>query len=306
MGIEHLTGACRSDADRPIWAMLAAVTDTDSAYGPLIDTRLRVLTWNLWHRFGPWEARRPAIAATLARLDADVVCLQEVWADTEVEFAAELADGLGFHQVYGSRLDFEGVRFGNAILSRWPITGSDVLALPSRADTEELRTCVRADVAGPRGALQVFSTHLNWRFDQSGVRQDQVRSICTFVDSSKPEGGRAYPPILCGDFNADPDSDEIRMLTGRSDPPVRKLVFHDAWEVAGEASASSATGATWSNANPYAKRDLEPDRRIDYVFVGWPKAGGAGHVTTCTVEGLEPVDGVVPSDHLALLAELRY
>jgi hypothetical protein len=29
-------------------------------------------------------------------------------------------------------------------------------------------------------------------------------------------------------------------------------------------------------------------------------------VTRCTVEGLEPVDGVVPSDHLAVLAELRY
>ncbi len=282
------------------------MTVTEGPYGTLIDTRLRVLTWNLWHRFGPWEARRPAIAATLARLDADVICLQEVWADEQVGFAEELAAGLGFHPAYGSRLEHDGVRFGNAVLSRWPITGSDVLALPSRPDTEELRTCVRADIDGPRGALQVFSTHLNWRFDQSGVRQDQVRSICTFIDQSKPDAGRTYPPILCGDFNADPDSDEIRLLTGRSDPPVPKLVFHDAWEVAGEASESSDTGATWSNDNPYARLDLEPDRRIDYVFVGWPKVGGAGHVTRCTVEGLEPVDGIVASDHLAVLAEMRY
>ena len=277
------------------------MTDADGPYGALIETRLRVLTWNLWHRFGPWQARRPAIAATLARLDADVICLQEVWADEDVELAAELADGLGFHQVYGWRLDFDGVRFGNAVLSRWPIVGRDVLALPSRADTEELRTCVRADIEGPRGALQVFSTHLNWRFDQSGVRQDQVRSICVFIDRSRPEGGRAYPPILCGDFNADPDSDEVRLLTGRSEPPVPKLVFHDAWEM-----ASDGPGHTWSNENPYARLDLEVARRIDYVFVGWPKAGGAGHVTRCTIEALEPVDGVVPSDHLAVLAELRY
>jgi endonuclease/exonuclease/phosphatase family metal-dependent hydrolase len=264
------------------------VTDLEGPYGTLIDTRLRVLTWNLWHRFGPWEARRPAIAATLARLDADVVCLQEVWADEE------------------ARLEHDGIRFGNAVLSRWPITDSEVLALPATEGTQELRTCVRADIDGPRGALQVFSTHLNWRFDQSDVRQDQVRAICTFIDESRPEGGRTYPPILCGDFNADPDSDEIRMLNGRAATPVPKLVFHDAWEVAGRASDSSANGATWSNDNPYAKLDLEPDRRIDYVFVGWPKAGGAGHVTSCTVEGLEPVDGVVPSDHLAVLAELRY
>jgi endonuclease/exonuclease/phosphatase family metal-dependent hydrolase len=251
--------------------MLKAVTDTDSAYGPLIDTRLRVLSWNLWHQFGPWEARRPAIAATVARLEADVICLQEVWADTEVEFAAELAEGLGFHQVYGSRLDFDGVRFGNAVLSRWPITTSEVLALPSRVDTEEMRTCLRADIDGPRGPLQVFCTHLNWRFDQSGVRQDQVRSICTFIDRSKPDGGRAFPPILCGDLNADPASDEIRMLTGRSDPPVPKLVFHDAWEVAGQASDSSDTGASGATPTPMPGATSNPIVASTTSWSGGPK-----------------------------------
>ena len=282
------------------------MTEPEGHYGPLIDTRLRVLSWNLWWRFGPWEARRPAIAATLARLEADVICLQEVWDDGQVSFAEVLAAGLGFHHVYGARLDVDGVRFGNAVLSRWPITGSDVLPLPAEPAVEELRVCVRADIDGPRGPVQVFSTHLNWRFDQSAARQEQVRAICRFIVASRPTAGRPYPPILCGDFNADPDSDEIRMLSGRAATPEERLVFHDAWEVAGQASGSSATGATWSNANPYAKLDLEPDRRIDYVFAGWPKAGGAGHVTSCRVEGLEPVDGVVPSDHLAVLAELRY
>ncbi len=279
-----------------------AMTDAHGAYGPLIETRMRVLSWNLWWRFGPWEARRPAIAATLARLDADVVCLQEVWEDAEICFAAELAKPLGFHHAYGTRMDLAGVNFGNAILSRWPITGSEVLHLPAPDDANEMRTCVRADIDGPRGALQVFSTHLNWRFDQSHIRQDQVRAICAFIARSRADGGHSFPPILGGDFNADPDSDEMRMLTGRSATPEPKLVFHDAWEVAGEGS----DGTTWSNDNPYAKLDLEPDRRIDYLLAGWPKAGGAGHVTKCTVECTEPVDGIVPSDHYGVLAELRY
>jgi endonuclease/exonuclease/phosphatase family metal-dependent hydrolase len=282
------------------------MTDAVGPYGPLLETRLSVLTWNLWWRYGPWEARRPAIAATLARLDADVICLQEVWDDGAACFAAELAEGLGFHHAFGARLEVEGVRFGNAVLSRWPIREHEVLPLPAPPGLDELRTCVRADIDGPRGALQVFSTHLNWRFDQSHVRQEQVRAICAFIAASRRGGGQPFPPVLCGDFNADPDSDEVRMLTGRAATPVPKLVFHDAWEVAGRASESSATGATWTNDNPYARLDLEPDRRIDYVLAGWPKAGGAGHVTRCTVEGLEPVDGVVPSDHLAVLTHLRY
>jgi endonuclease/exonuclease/phosphatase family metal-dependent hydrolase len=282
------------------------MTDAHGPYGPLITSRLRVLSWNLWWRFGPWEERRPAIAATLERLDADVVCLQEVWDDGAVCFAAELADGLGYHHVYGSRLELEGVRFGNAVLSRWPITGHEVLPLPAPEGLDELRTCIRADVDGPRGALQVYSTHLSWRFDQSHVRQDQVRAICGFIARSRAGGSHCYPPVLCGDLNACPDSDEVRMLTGRAATPEPGLVFHDAWEVAGQPSASSTTGATWTNANPYARLDLEPDRRIDYVLAGWPKAGGAGHVTSCTVECAQPVDGVVPSDHLGVLAELRY
>lgn len=272
----------------------------EGPYGRLIETRLRVMTWNVWWRFGPWEERAPSIAATVRRVDPDVLCLQEVWGlDDGTSFASVLADELGFHHVYASRLDWDGVRFGNAVLSRWPILRSEERPLPARGDAEEHRTVVLAEVDGPRGPVQVFCTHLNWRLDHSAVRQEQVHAICSFVAEARP---RTYPPILCGDMNADPVSDEIRMLTGRAAVPVEKLLFHDAWEVAGD----GGPGFTWSNDNPYAVLDLEPSRRIDYVFSGWPKAGGAGHVTSCEVVGLEPVDGVVGSDHLAVVAELRY
>ena len=52
-------------------------------------------------------------------------------------------------------------------------------------------------------------------------------------------------------------------------------------------------------------KDLEPDRRIDYVLVGWPKAGGRGQVLDVEVVGVEAVDGMVPSDHYGVLATLR-
>jgi endonuclease/exonuclease/phosphatase family metal-dependent hydrolase len=106
---------------------------------------------------------------------------------------------------------------------------------------------------------------------------------------------------VCGDLNADPIADEIRMLTGRAAVPVPRLVFVDAWDVAGE-----GPGHTWSNDNAFAALDLEQNRRIDYVLVGWPKDRGAGHVVAAAVEAVDPVDGVHPSDHYAVLAELRY
>jgi endonuclease/exonuclease/phosphatase family metal-dependent hydrolase len=265
----------------------------------LIDTRLRVLTWNIWWRFGPWEARAAAIAATLRRIDADVIGLQEVWdVDDGPGQAEALASDLGFHHLYAEGFDTGDAKFGNAILSRWPIVTSTARALPTTPETNEFRVALKAQIDGPRGLIHLTTTHLNWRFDESHVRQLQVRALAEFVAESRlPD----YPPIVCGDFNADPRSDEIRMLTGRATVPVPRLVFLDAWEVAGDGA-----GLTWSNDNPYAVHDLEPDRRIDYVFVGWPKARGAGHVVSAQVEGIDPVHGVHPSDHYAVLAELRY
>jgi endonuclease/exonuclease/phosphatase family metal-dependent hydrolase len=275
-----------------------ATTDPALKFGPLIDTRLRVVTWNVWGRGDPWEARLGAISATLVALAPDLIALQEVWEEGGSNQAAVLAAELGFHHVYASRYAIDGVAIGNAILSRWPIVHHEVRPLPAPVELEELRNVIRANVDGPRGPIEFFSTHLNWRFDQSHVRQEQVRMVARFVSETER---RAVPPILAGDFNAVPDSDEIRMLTGRTAVPVPGLVFHDAWEAAGNVEP----GFTWSNGNPYARLDLEPDRRIDYVFVGWPKRGGGGQVLSCRMVG-EPVAGVHPSDHLGVVAELRY
>jgi endonuclease/exonuclease/phosphatase family metal-dependent hydrolase len=268
-------------------------------FGPLIESRLHVLTWNLWGRGGPWARRLEAIARTLAASGADLVALQEVWEAEGRNQAAELSAALGFHHVYAARFTIDRVTIGNAVLSRWPIVDVESRPLPAPPELEELRTVVRAVVDGPRGRLRLFTTHLNWRFEQSAVRQEQVRTIARFVAEASEEEG--HPPILAGDLNAVPDANEIRMLTGRAAPPVPSLVFHDAWEAAGNVGP----GFTWTNANRWAARDLEPDRRIDYVLVGWPGSGGAGHVTACRLVG-QPIDGLDPSDHLGVLATVRY
>jgi endonuclease/exonuclease/phosphatase family metal-dependent hydrolase len=268
-----------------------------------IDTAVRVLTWNLWWRFGPWQPRQPAILETLRRVDADIVCLQEVWETRDgVSQAGMLAGELGYVPAYaaGLGLDLAPESVGNAILSRWPILNVEARALPAPPGLDELRVVLRAEVDGPRGPLEVFSTHLNWRMDQSHVRQMQVRALCEFIAETKER--RTYPPILCGDFNADPESEEIRLLTGMVEPPVPKLVFLDAWRVAGDLGP----GYTWSHANPFTILDPEPERRLDYIFVGYPHDEGAGEAVACHVTGIEPIGGVHPSDHYAVSADLRY
>ncbi|HJW70416.1 MAG TPA: endonuclease/exonuclease/phosphatase family protein [Candidatus Binatia bacterium] len=101
-------------------------------FGPLIETRLRVITWNLWGRGGPWRERLAGITSTLVAVQPDVVALQEVWAEESGRNQADvLATALGFEHVWASRYAIDGVAVGNAVLSRWPIEKSEVRSLPA-------------------------------------------------------------------------------------------------------------------------------------------------------------------------------
>ena len=265
-----------------------------------MDGRLRVATWNIWWRFGPWGERLPLIIDEFRRVDADVIALQEVWSVADESCAGQIAAALGHQAVFAGTLDMApGIRFGNAVVSRWPIRQHEWRPLTTGDKLDEGRVALRADIDGPRGIVQVFSTHLNWRFDHSGVRQAQVRDLAAFVAESRP---RTYPPVVCGDFNAEPHSDEVEMLTGQRELAVDGLVLTDVWR----AMHPTEAGFTWSNENPFAAAAMEWDRRIDYVLVGWPKPGGAGQPVSAELIGTKPTGDLWPSDHYGLVADLRY
>ena len=62
----------------------------------VVGGRVRVMTWNIWWRFGPrWRDRQPALLETLRQVDPDVVALQEVWGSDETTQADEFAAALG-------------------------------------------------------------------------------------------------------------------------------------------------------------------------------------------------------------------
>jgi endonuclease/exonuclease/phosphatase family metal-dependent hydrolase len=126
-----------------------------------------------------------------------------------------------------------------------------------------------------------------------------VSALARFVSERRTN---EFPAIVTGDLNAEPDSDEIRMLCGhKTSGAVRGLVLVDAWRYADPADP----GWTWDRRNPHVEETGEPSARIDYVLVGPPKGGRSGRVRRVQVAGGEPVDGVWPSDHAAVVVELE-
>ncbi|MEU1512047.1 endonuclease/exonuclease/phosphatase family protein [Streptomyces sp. NPDC005811] len=260
---------------------------------------MRVVTWNLWWRFGPWRERQKAILAVLRDLRPDVVGLQEVWAAADGENLAQwLAADLGLHCAWAPsplperwrrRIeDSDGVDIGNAVLSRWPVTEQRTLLLPAPAELADGRAALHARLATPSYDIPFFTVHLTSAPGASAVRCEQVGALADFVSSRA--GDTPHPPVVTGDFNARPDSDEVRLLTG----------LQDAWSHADP----SAPSATWTPENPYAARLLEPPSRIDYIHVGPPGPSGEGRVLDIRRAGLAPLDGVWPTDHAAVVAEL--
>lgn len=263
---------------------------------------VRIATWNLAWQFLDWERRQPAITRTLQTLDADIVLLQETWPDQ----LARLAGALDFDHCGGYRspdapkLNTDR-HFGNGILSRWPMGDQTTLALPEVEGVGH-RTLVGVTVNAPSGPIPVYTAHVAHRYDASGLRRKQLQAICDHIEQLHPAPASArtgFPPVLAGDLNAVPNSREIQKLTGRDDPYVAGRVWSDVWEQVG-----AGPGITWSAANPLVESPAWPNRRLDYVMVRWPRKRPAGNPVSADVFGTEPRDGVTPSDHYGVVAEL--
>jgi endonuclease/exonuclease/phosphatase family metal-dependent hydrolase len=262
----------------------------------------KVLTLNIWNRFGPWPERLEVIRAGLRELAPDLVGLQEVLrADASqggdgLDQAALLAEGFGYHVAYGRAT--KDIAYGNAVLSRWPIARQEVFTLPN-VETDEHRCVVFAEIDAPFGRVPFFVTHLNWKLHHGHVREVQVREVADIVRRTAPTSG--FPPVLVGDFNADADADEIRFLRGLTSLGGKSVYFADAFAVAGDGTR----GATFVRRNPYAALVHEPDRRLDYVFVRGPDDRWRGEVLEARVCFDEPdARGIWASDHLGVIASV--
>ena len=265
---------------------------------------LRVMTWNLWWRFGDWEQRRHAIVETIRATNADVLCLQEVWAETEGDggMAAILCDELGYSAKSSTPIGRSEIGFTNAVLSRWPNRPLHDEALPRADGSPGHRRIVAATIATPWGSWPIASTHLDHRFDDSANRQAQARRVLELAAEWRGEPTTDLPVIVGADLNAVPDSAEVRLLTGR-EPGVDGIVLSDAWEQVGE-----GPGATWLRGNPHAADSAWPNRRIDYVLVSWPRPKPVGNPVAGTLVGTGPVDvdgtPVWPSDHAGVVIDI--
>jgi endonuclease/exonuclease/phosphatase family metal-dependent hydrolase len=286
---------------------------------------LRVVQLNAGSLLEPgWEERRLEIVAWLDHLEPDVVCLQEVWEDANTAntatWLAERSEAADWQIAFGGdSFDAElwpdsTLRFGSAVLSRWPIDEERYIRLPVAGDGDGTTSQVPWELFHAKTAgLDVFSVHLAAAPTDGHHRRVQVLAIDEYVRSVRGDLDRiaafgvervAMPAVMCGDFNAEPDSDEIRFLTSLAVLDGRTTFWQDAWRVAGEGVGHTQDWRT----NPIAAAMNIHAKRIDYVFVGDPfqRRGGAGRVLSADLAFHTSRTGVLASDHAGVVAEILW
>ncbi|MBE7451198.1 MAG: endonuclease/exonuclease/phosphatase family protein [Kofleriaceae bacterium] len=149
------------------------------------------------------------IQAALAGLDADVICLQELY--TQYTDPAVFAEALAatFPYAWYETSVVNPLGNGLAILSKRPLyRGRHLRYVMNDSNNVVDRAVIAATVVDAAGGYHahVLCTHIQAGLDGAGVtrRQAQLAELGAFVTA---QGYAGAPAILLGDFNAGPDPD---------------------------------------------------------------------------------------------------
>jgi endonuclease/exonuclease/phosphatase family metal-dependent hydrolase len=170
---------------------------------------LRIATYNI-HRCRGLDGRtRPErIAAVISAIDADVVALQEVIGagPRRGSHIEEIGAALGMGWVMAPVRLLRGHQFGNAVLSRLPISHHVEHNLSWK--TCEARGVQRVDISAEGVTLHVYNVHLGTAILE---RRHQADRLATIVSDRHVAG----PKLVLGDFNEWTRGRATAMLTSR-------------------------------------------------------------------------------------------
>ena len=164
------------------------------------------------------------IAGVIAEIEPDVIGLQEVVREDGLPAADQalyLASRLNMTVVMGETRAFRAGTYGNAVLTRLPVTAS--LRCDLSCNGREPRGCLRVDLSVGETILHVFNCHFGLGFRE---RRDQVTLLSGFLKAADCEG----PRLVVGDFNEWHRGPVSRGLRREFSSPMRRMRrTHPAW-----------------------------------------------------------------------------
>ena len=261
---------------------------------------LKLVTWNVRNRnatdakngYG-WEVRLPRISAMLNAIAPDLVAVQEAFAGQMDDLGAALPEfeAVGVGRDDGAKAgEYTGIflrrkRFAlRDFRTRWLSATPDIPSVGWDAALPRIVTCARLFDRQAEREFELWNTH----FDHRGptARVESARYLRREI------GQLDVPALLCGDFNALPDS-----------APIAELLEEEKGETLRNARDHSRLMPTGELAT-FRGFDVAPlrgnEHLIDYVF-----ASRDWQIESYAVPALRGPEFPLPSDHRPVAVELN-
>ncbi|WP_339867143.1 endonuclease/exonuclease/phosphatase family protein [uncultured Algoriphagus sp.] len=228
---------------------------------------LKVISYNIHHGADRNEVNTlQEMGEYIKNSGADLVGLQEVDSvcnrSGKVDQMKVLAEITGMHYAFLRHFEYDGGAYGLGVLSKHPITSQRNGTITSMKNGEKASLALLSTrIKLPNNKEVDFAT-VHFALDQS-TRLIQAGETISFLESD-------LPVILTGDFNAEPGTEEIDMITG----PFKM--------------SDENLGNTFPVLNPVKK--------IDYIWVS--------REVLLKVSKVNIPLGIHSSDHLPLEAEI--
>lgn len=202
---------------------------------------LRVMTYNIHVGVGmDKKLDLQRIAGVINAARPDLVGLQEV--DRGVKRTegkdeiAELAALTRMEYAFAPNLDYQGGKYGVAILSRFSIKSTEHRMFENKREAER-RGMLRVEVEVERKTLNFVTTHLDYQLEDG--RLFETEQMLKFLEGLKG------PLIVVADLNDEPAGSAYKLMRTR---------FDDAWVTSGAKTEGFSYPAD------------KPVKRIDHIF----------------------------------------
>ena len=251
---------------------------------------MKLVTFNIRCDYGQdgdncFEFRKPLILDTLARENPDILCFQEVLPHVAAWLRENLKDYTTIGCGRGAKLDDEQMTIAFRT-GRYNLIQMDTFWMsetpfqpasryPEQSDCPRVCTMALFEEMDSGRVFRVLNTHLDhWG---TGARRRGLEQVLNYLDGQKLFPGA--PVILCGDFNAAPESEELKVFD----------------RFPGYVNATQGIGITF-----HGYMRAERPERIDYIYLRGAVA--CDHVEKWT----RCENGVYLSDHYPVCAQLSW
>ncbi len=251
---------------------------------------LTLATYSIWNGEEGMPNRYGHMLAELSKVDADILCLQEV---KDSAMADEIGDRLGMDYSFNSRVGDED---GIAIFSTYPIVEEENWMVDAHAQYVQI-LCYEKTVG-------VVNVHLPW-----GSALERERSVVNLM--KKLESKNYDYLFFMGDFNCGDNSDVIRMLLGECTlygTEANPQFFDLAAGYARISGIPARDTLDFFNNPRYKKNSIEVSSRVDRIFLQNTFPNELPAVLMCDIFGTEVYEeiGLAASDHYGVYAKVGF